>query len=195
MNLIVEQLRLIFADSPQAVASFAGEQPVSAVALFTRKHLPLLVLFPLFSFAAPVRWILAGQFSLSRDALGPLLLAGGFLGMAMVFDKILENERGPELHPRHVLPRNLALFLHLPVSAAGVFFLFHGMIGLLFLLASGAFATALSILTACRLRGLSPARGLALYLSAAVFLLLPLVILFFALNLARTYGIIRFLYF
>lgn len=196
MNLqtIVAQLRLIFADPRAAADAFRAEPPASALTLAARKHSILLLLFPVFSFAAPLRWIMGGDFRAARDAVLPLGLACGILVLAMLFDKIIENARGPELYVRDAPPRNLALFLHLPVSAAGVFFLFHGLAGFLMILVSAAYAGTLSILAVSRLRAMSPARAITHYVTAVVFLLVPLLGLVLILNLLRTYAILKFLY-
>ena len=194
LRSLVQQLRLIFADPARAALQFSVERPRPALRFLFLRHGPLLALMVLFSIAAPLRWIFGGSLSIARDVVGPLVLAGGLLTLAMVFDKILENARGPRLHPERTPPRNLALFLHLPVSAAGAFFLFHFIPGYLMILVSGALAAWISIMETSRLREITPARAIAHYLSAALFLLLPLVGLLFMLNLMRTYSLFRYLY-
>ncbi len=186
----VRDLRAIFADYI-AAAREHGSRPVSASFRFLREnHLGLVLLYPVFALACPYVWIVKGRISPATQIVMPVLLVGVFLLLALLYDKIMEHSRPPSL-PEDKEIRNLAVFLHLPVSAAGMFFFLHPGLGYLMVFAAAIY----SILMSIRAQSLAHGRGLgdafSRYIGAGLLLMVPLVLMLLAFNILRTVRIFK----
>jgi len=173
------ELNGIFQNPADAAFAYRDAPPESARGLFFRAHLPLLLTYPLAALACPYSWITRGGISIKYHILAPLIPVLGALLIAIIHDKILEYSRPPELHDpeRYRRGSNLSLYLHLPLAAAGMFFIVHPGFGYLMLFVALAYSIPLSIVLNARVREISLARSITTYLNALSFPLIPIVLL------------------
>ncbi len=186
----IEDLQKIFADCRSAASGFLARKRMPAARLLAGEHLPLLLLFPVFSAMSPLRWWLHGGLSVKKDLLYPLAAPCAFLMLAAVYDRILEYSRSPSDRIESDRQNQLSLFLFLPVAASGMFFLIHPAVGFAAVIFSGIYSSVQTIQIQSELRGLSPARGAAYFFSAAAFLLIPVNLVLFLMNLMRSIDIV-----
>lgn len=184
----LHHLSLIFNLGEGAVREHLKRTPVSPLRLFQTEHLPLLVSHPLFSLLSPFRWWNGiGIAELFGAMVVPVIAVFIFLLPAAAFDRLLEHRRGPHIadaEERRI--KNVSLYLHLPVSGAGIFFLLHPMIGYLMILIAGLYSIYLSIRAAVELHGLIPATALRYYIQGLILCMVPVVLFALLFNLYTT---------
>lgn len=189
--LILEELESILTDAPSA-AKRVVEENIPARDLFIRTHLPFLLLFPVFHFLSPMGPIFFGNFSSWKLIIPALTFALATLMLAITFDKILLHRSPPPTDIRGVrVPTNIALKLHLPVSASGFFFFFHPAVGFAMLFLSIGLSIQRTVRNAAALHELGRRRAIIYYLSAIILWLGIIAVILFLWNLQLTFGIIR----
>lgn len=194
MNLAraLEDLQRIGRDPAGALTMFAASRHIRTRAILWQLHLPLLAAYPVAALLCPYSYVFGSGPSLKAHILVPLLLVAVFLLQAMLFDRVLEysGPRPVELEP---LPDHsqLALRFHLPLCGAGIFFFLHPALGYVMLLATALYCAGLALRMQCVARGISYARALTAYVSAATLPMLGLVALLAVWNVWRTLSIIR----
>lgn len=182
----IEDLNGIFSDHSEAVRGLRTRRPERALSFFRHRHLPFLILYPLFALLCPYSWIF-GSVSVKKHVIFPLVIACGFLLLASIYDKLLEQLKGKE---NVIAVKNGSLFLFLPVSAVGCFYVIHPLIGLGMTFAAGIYASLLSVETQARIYQMSLARSASYLISAGVLLLIPVLILLTLMNFMRSIGIV-----
>jgi len=183
-RLALADLKLIFLKRERAVQDHMGRSVESALTLFTGEFLPLLIFFPLFSLISPYRWITGKSFKISTDIILPLVLVLAFMGIAALYDKIMEHSSGPGLEGDSPDRRkNISLFLHLPLMSCSIFYFIHPLFGLLMIFAGALFSIVLSVRACSIYRYITPARALVYY-GWSIFLgLIPVFIFFVIVNI------------
>jgi len=187
-------------DRPAAIAPFLQAQgygaPETARDFLWRQHVPLLLVFPLAYFACPAVWIL---FAFERGgppdlqgALLPVFVAFALLCFAALLDRMVLHDEPPALRDNQSAPlRNVALFFHLPLSGAGLFFLLHPVAGWLGLLAAWLYSLWTSLEALRELQGKTRARIYAQVVQSGIVLLAPAALALLVFNIVRTVGIFR----
>lgn len=187
----IERLGAVFRNPRESAVAFLGEGLETARSVFLRWHLPLLLLYPVAIWLCPLTWIFSGGPSW-KSALAPLGLALGSLALAFALDRTVQYSVEPRVRtPEESEPRNVAFFLFLPVSGAGLFFLIHPAVGYLALFAAALFSLYNSLETLAWMYSRSRARILTDLIVAVTLLLLPLLVFFGLLNLLNSVRILR----
>jgi len=194
MNLIETrtQLDTIFEKKERALEECSNRKSLSALTLFSTDHLPLLLMYPLFSLLSPFRWI--GQKSPTFGSLfvWPLVVPLFFLAAAAVYDKIIEHSSRPTVPGSAELDRkNFSLYLHLPVAAGGVFFVIHPIFGYLMLFFAELFSMVLTFRANRLYRGMTVLRSLITVVQVSLFFLIPAMVFGVVFNLVNTVVILR----
>lgn len=186
----------LFRHPEQAAREYLRGNQGSALEMFLRLHLPVLVLYPVAGLLCPAVHLGLGRFSFTLQVVAPLVLVVGALAFAVLFDQVARFARHPEMEtPENALRiKNLALFSHLPLSAAGIFFILHPLIGFLMVL----IALAYSVWTAIDLTSIffevSRARVLVYLINAALLGVVPLAALTFLVNILRSLVFVKRLF-
>lgn len=183
----VHWLAAIFRQPEAAAREFLRANQGSALQLFLRLHLPLLALFPLAGLICPAVHLGASRFSFGLHVIAPLMLVIGALAFAVLFDQVSRFAQHPRMEraANELRVKNLALFLHLPLSATGIFFILHPVVGFLMLLLALFYCLWISIETAAIFYESSRARVLVYMINAALLGVVPLTIFTFLANLLR----------
>ncbi len=187
-------LAAIFRQPESAAREFLRENTqASALSTFVRFHAPLLAIFPLAGGLCPAVHLGAGRFSLFLHVVAPLVLVLGALAFAVLFDQISRFAQHPRMDgaPDEAKVKNVALFLHLPLSATGVFFFLHPLAGFLMLLVALCYCLWISIETTAALYSSSRARVLVYMINAALLGVAPLALLTLLGNLMRNLRFIK----
>ena len=176
----VADIKAIFTDPPGAVGAYLEREPESSFGFLIKKHLPLVVLFWLFTLLSPYVLIRALSSTISLrlitgllvKSLIPSVLLLGALFLAMAYDKVTEHNNPPRLMDNESpLLKNLALFLHLPLSAAGMFFFIHPALGYGIFFFAGLYCISLSVRIHSMARRISLVRAFVMFTIALSFLL------------------------
>ncbi len=187
----LDDLELLARDREAALDTFARRGRERSWDIFRRIHLPLLLLYPAAALLCPLSYILGRGPSLT-GVLVPAMLVVVFLVQAALFDRVLEygshRTLESEEEPRFA---QIALYFHLPLSAGGIFFLILPALGYIMLLLGALFCVGLSIFAQSRARGVSLARALTAYISAALLPLSLLFVLAVVYNLYHTVAVLR----
>ncbi|MEQ9367169.1 MAG: hypothetical protein RIF32_23250 [Leptospirales bacterium] len=185
-------LAAIFRRPEAAAREFLRIEQGSALRLFLYYHLPLLAIFPVAGLLCPAVHLGAGRFSFGLQVVAPLALVIGALAFAVLFDQVARFAQHPRMENGvdEKRTKNLALFLHLPLSASGIFFLFHPLLGFLMLLAALLYCVWISIETTAMFYESSRARVLVYMINAALLGVAPLALLTFLGNLLRNINFI-----
>lgn len=181
----VSELNLVFQDFRAAALDFSKRPPGRALDVFQELHLPMLALVPFFAALCPYRWAFKGGVSIGKHIILPVILILAVLMLAALFDRVTEHTEPPEIGAPPQM-RNLALYLHLPVSATAPFFFLHPLIGVLMVLVAAGYAGWISIRSVSRIRRITLMRSLTQYISAAILALIPLIVLVAGMNMFRT---------
>lgn len=184
---VLTDVKSILDDAGRASGLFLRRPVCSARAFWLKYHLPLLLASFLAYLLAPIR-IYADGFSAIfafEDALFFVFVCMAFLILAMTYDKIQEI-RPPVLLPGISEGRNLSLFFHLPVSAAGIFAFLHPLLGLLMIFLFALLSITWSVLAQADFREKSLLQAVTDLVSAGVLLFIPVLLLLFALNIVQT---------
>ena len=191
-TLAVTDLKSIFTDAMAGTGDFIKRTPLTATQFFVRRHLPLLILYPICSTLAPYTWLKSGDFSIKSQILFPVLLPLVIIVLALVYDKISEYARLEPVEDNiRPLIRNVSSFLHLPLSGSALFFLIHPLIGYLMILTAAIYSIYLSIRAQAVFRRVSYARAIVHYISAAFFLFIPGFLMLFIINISLTIQIFQ----
>lgn len=192
LTLALDDLERMARSPTEAIAAFVGRGRSRSWAVFRERHLPLLVFYPLAGLLCPYSYVFGRGPNFAMHVLVPFTLALLALVQAVLFDRILEYESHRTLEvegePDH---SQLALYLHLPVSAGGLFFFIHPVFGYLLLFAALAYSTTLSLTEQARARNISLARSITAYIKAALLPLLALTTIALLLNVFNTVAILR----
>ncbi|MCR9140943.1 MAG: hypothetical protein NXI24_01625 [bacterium] len=189
----LQWLAAIFRGPEAAARGFLRSDQGSALHLFLFYHAPLLAIFPLAGLLCPAVHLGFGRFSFALQIVAPLVLVIGALLFAAIFDQIARFAQHPRMEASadEVRAKNLALFLHLPLSATGIFFLFHPVLGFLMLLAALAYCLWISIEVSAIYYERSRARVLVYMINAALLGIVPLALMTFLGNLLRNISYIQ----
>lgn len=191
LERIPQDLRSIFYNHRAAVDHFHRNHSRSAREVFRDIHLPLLLLSPFFYILSPVRLMGGGPFFRTSLLFPTVLMVLGLL-LAMTFDRLSENADGPMVEdPLRPDRKNLALFLHLPVTGSGIFYFFHPAIGSVVLFASLIFSVIASVDAGAWIYHRSRIRSFNLYLLAIFLYLIPLLLLLAGLNMVMSFDILK----
>ncbi len=153
-------------------------------------HIPFQFLFPVAILLSPFGPLFRGR--LNYWKLIPVALAIVWLSLLVAFtlDRILEFGPSPESRLySDKRPSGMALLLHLPVSASGIFFFFHPMFGFLMLGLSIFYSINISLKEIATLLSTTKRTLLRHYLSAILFWFIPLFVFLALFNLSRTFKI------
>ncbi|MCB1304343.1 MAG: hypothetical protein KDK37_08700 [Leptospiraceae bacterium] len=198
---IPADVRLILSDPAAAIAQFLDRQSIKSLRFFALYHLPFLILLPLFLFISPYRILRGHSFHLKSILGFPSLLILAFLVMAAVFDRMQRYSLAGGIDPARkdyfaMRPagKNLALYLHIPVSASAFLFFFHPGLGYLGLFLTGFYCVYQSVIGWARLRHQSVLASLSSYILSAGLLMLPLLAMTILYNLLKTIRIFREIY-
>lgn len=187
----VRWLAAIFGGYESATRDFLRIYQGSALRLFLRLHAPLLVVFPLAGVLCPAVHVGLGRFSIALHCVVPLVFVLGALAFAALFDQIVRYAGHPTMPPPaassdgELRARNIALFLHLPLSATGVFFFLHPLLGYLMLLIALVYSLWIAIEATAIFYELSRARVLVHMINTVLLGLVPLAVIVLAGNLLR----------
>ena len=182
-------LQEIFRDPAAATAAFLRETPRGATALqiFYRLHLPLLLTYPIAAALSPLVHLSRRGLSPIKHIILPLMLVAAFYVLALLFDRVIRYAQHPRLEDPDETPiRDVALFLHLPLAAAGIFFVIHPLLGLLTTVLAGLHCIWISLDTTATCYGLSRAKAITHWISALFLLLIPVTALLLARNVLIT---------
>ena len=188
------QLAAIFREPEVAVREYLRRSHEnSALALFLRLHLPLLTIYPVAALLCPAIHFGPGRFSFALQVVAPLVLVLGALLFAVIFDQVARFSLHPQLEedPQAARPRNIALYVHLPLSAAGIFFILHPLLGFLMIFVALLYCLWLALQMTAIFYEQSRARVLVHMVNAALLGLVPLVVLALLGNLLRNITILK----
>ena len=182
----IGDLEAVFRDDKGALAGFLNRPARTMRSLFFTVHLPLLLLFPVFSLLCPYRWISGGRLSWTGEVFAPLVLVLGAMVLAGIYDKLLEygtlsplyDVEKPEL-------KNVALFLHLPLASGGLAFFVHPVAGYAMIFTLWANSLLMSVRAQADLRGLSMRHAGLFWLYAFLIVAFAACLLAFVLGLFR----------
>ncbi len=189
--LPVRWLSAIFGGYESATRDFLRIYQGSALRLFLRLHAPLLVIFPLAGARCPAVHLGLGRFSIALQIVVPLVLVIGALVFAALFDQVVRYADHPSMpspaasSDGELRARNIALFLHLPLSATGIFFCLHPLLGYLMLLIALVYSLWIAIEATAIFYELSRARVLVHMINTVLLGLVPLAALVLAGNVLR----------
>ena len=192
LTAALEDLERIARNPAEAAATFAGRAHSRTLEIFWRCHVPLLVFYPLAALICPYSYVFGRGPNIRVHALLPLAVVLLVLMQAALFDRVLEYSRHRTLRedgqPDH---SQLAFYLHLPLSAGGLFFLIHPVLGYIMLFSAVIYSVTLSINAQCRARRLNLARVLTAYLAAAILPLAALALVALMYNIVHTISVLR----
>jgi hypothetical protein len=189
----------ILTNPHQAAERFLEREPIRSLH-FLFFHLPFLLLLPVFVLISPYRLFSGSSFS-TTAAFFPVFLILGFLFLSAVFDRMQRFSTAGGLDPDRkdyfsMDPpgKNLALFMHLPLSASTFLFFLHPLPGYLALFLTAVYCIYQSIVEWARIRNQTILESLATYVVTIGLGLLPVLILVLLYNILKTFGILGNLY-
>jgi len=157
-------------------------------------HMFFLLQAPLFAAASPYKLFLK-KFSVTEQIIIPLFLPLFFLLLALIYDRIVEFRTPPSLDLKDDTWPLTSVALHIPASAAGIFYFLHPFMGLAVTIVAYLFSLRSSFLCNKQLRGISITRSFVYYLLAIFVMLLFLVPFLLIMNLLQTFQILRYIFF
>ncbi len=187
---IIEELENILSDAP-AAASIEADRDSGPFRVFLRIHLPFLLIFPVFFLTGPFGPLFLGSSRSWKGLIPAMVLVSVSLLLALTFDRILSHRIPPATDISDTrVPRNVALHLHIPVTASGIFFFIHPAFGFIMLFLSIGLSIQRSIRMAARLHDIGRRRSLVYYLNGVLGWSLLLTSVLFVLNIMKTFSIL-----
>lgn len=186
-------LQGILTDARASLIAFlrSPDRPTTALGLFIRYHAPLLLFFPVLSLLSPLRFVIGPDLHPVILIFAPLMLAVGSLVLAALLDGLIQHARTPHVPDESDIEiKNVALYLHLPVSGSALCFFIHPLLGFLVLLLTIAYCLYLSLDLHALVRGKTRAEILVHFITTLIVILLPLLILTLLSSLWRSIQIL-----
>ncbi|MCE9596423.1 MAG: hypothetical protein K8S54_00495 [Spirochaetia bacterium] len=188
---VLSDLRALYSDWNGALRDFLTRPLITSRELVFYSHLILLLHIPIFSIISPLPWILGSRFSTSARLILPVAIPVFVVLLAMVYDRILLNEKGPALEiPGRERPENAMLFCALPACSCGLFFLLHPAIGLLMTILAASYSVLLFIRASISIWNLPVQKAIFRLVGALFFILIPSVLFVLALNVLTSVKIL-----
>ncbi|MBL8021215.1 MAG: hypothetical protein JNM27_16215 [Leptospirales bacterium] len=188
---VLSDLRALYSDWSGALQDFLSRPFVSSRELILSSHMILLLHIPIFSVLSPLPWIFGTRFSPSMRLILPLAIPTLVILLAMVYDRILLNEKGPVLEvPGRERPENGMLFCALPACSCGLFFLLHPIIGLLMSVLAASYSILLFVRASISLWNLPVEKAVFRLAGALFFILIPSVLVVLAFNVVTSFKIL-----
>ena len=191
MGRAIFLLNSIFQNFDEALKYYIQIPPQNALTFFWSNHIPLILIYPVSIIASPIPWIMGKTLTFSKIFF-PIFCAVLFLLTAIIYDKITEHQKPPTLADgTSPVVKNLSLFSHIPVSGCGIFFLFYPTFGYIMLFLAVIYSVTLSVQAQCRFHRITPARAIAQYINAIIFMVAILLVPLFLINILTTFRIFR----